>query len=47
MTVTGSRLMAGQPPIMPKYDNWVSCFNDLQARNELKRGSSMFWRYVF
>ncbi|KNC34673.1 hypothetical protein FF38_09124 [Lucilia cuprina] len=44
MTVTGSRLMAGQPPIMPKYNNWVSCFNDLQARNELKRGSSMFWR---
>ncbi|XP_037815185.1 mitochondrial carrier homolog 2 [Lucilia sericata] len=44
MTVTGSRLMAGQPPIMPKYNNWISCFNDLQARNELKRGSSMFWR---
>ncbi|KAM7355641.1 mitochondrial carrier homolog 1 [Cochliomyia hominivorax] len=44
MTVTGSRLMAGQPPIMPIYKNWVSCFNDLQARNELKRGSSMFWR---
>ncbi|XP_065361036.1 mitochondrial carrier homolog 2 [Calliphora vicina] len=44
MTVTGSRLMAGQPPIMPQYNNWVSCFNDLQARNELKRGSSLFWR---
>ncbi|TMW47813.1 hypothetical protein DOY81_007113 [Sarcophaga bullata] len=44
MTVTGSRLKAGQPPIMPLYKNWISCFNDLQARNELKRGSSMFWR---
>ncbi|XP_058974938.1 mitochondrial carrier homolog 2 [Musca domestica] len=44
MAVTGSRLMAGQPPIMPQYSGWLDCFNDLQARNELKRGSSLFWR---
>lgn len=44
--ISGSRLMAGQPPIMPKYRNWVDCWNDLQGRKELKRGSSLFWRYV-
>ncbi|XP_017057813.1 mitochondrial carrier homolog 2 [Drosophila ficusphila] len=43
-TVSGSRLMAGQPPIMPAYKNWVDCWNDLQVRGELKRGSSLFWR---
>ncbi|XP_068141995.1 mitochondrial carrier homolog 2 [Drosophila tropicalis] len=42
--VSGSRLMAGQPPIMPVYENWVDCWNDLQSRSELKRGSSLFWR---
>ncbi|KAH8371072.1 hypothetical protein KR093_006088 [Drosophila rubida] len=42
--VSGSRLMAGRPPIMPKYANWVDCWNDLQTRRELKRGSSLFWR---
>lgn len=44
--VSGSRLMAGQPPIMPSYKHWVDCWNDLQGRKELKRGSSLFWRYV-
>ncbi|SPP84783.1 mitochondrial carrier homolog 2 [Drosophila guanche] len=43
-TVSGSRLMAGQPPIMPAYANWVDCWNDLQARKELKRGGSLIWR---
>ncbi|XP_023167116.1 mitochondrial carrier homolog 2 [Drosophila hydei] len=42
--ISGSRLMAGQPPIMPSYRNWVDCWNDLQGRRELKRGSSLFWR---
>lgn len=42
--VSGSRLMAGQPPIMPAYNNWVDCWNDLQVRGEIKRGSSLFWR---
>ncbi|KAH8234934.1 hypothetical protein KR032_005864 [Drosophila birchii] len=42
--VSGSRLLAGQPPIMPAYKNWVDCWNDLQARGDLKRGSSLFFR---
>ncbi|KAH8415725.1 hypothetical protein KR222_010794 [Zaprionus bogoriensis] len=42
--VSGSRLMAGRPPIMPTYNSWVDCWNDLQSRRELKRGSSLFWR---
>ncbi|XP_054735238.1 mitochondrial carrier homolog 2 [Anastrepha obliqua] len=46
MSVTSSRLMAGRPPVMPKYKNWVDCWNDLQTRGELKRGSSLFWRSV-
>lgn len=46
MVVTGSRLMAGRPPIMPEYHGWRDCWNDLEARGELKRGSSVFWRYV-
>ncbi|XP_039966373.1 mitochondrial carrier homolog 2 [Bactrocera neohumeralis] len=46
MAVTGSRLMAGRPPVMPEYKNWVDCWNDLQARGELKRGTSLFWRSV-
>ncbi|EDV95960.1 mitochondrial carrier homolog 2 [Drosophila grimshawi] len=43
-SISGSRLMAGQPPIMPRYNNWVDCWNDLQSRRELKRGGSLFWR---
>lgn len=46
MVVTGSRLMAGRPPVMPHYDGWTNCWNDLQTRGELKRGSSMIWRYI-
>uniref|UniRef100_D3TP79 Mitochondrial carrier protein n=1 Tax=Glossina morsitans morsitans TaxID=37546 RepID=D3TP79_GLOMM len=44
MTVQGSRLVAGQPPFMPAYKNWMDCFGDLSARGELKRGASMFCR---
>ncbi|XP_075158029.1 mitochondrial carrier homolog 2-like [Haematobia irritans] len=44
MTVSGSRIMAGQPPIMPQYSGWMDCFSDLQARKELNRGGSLFWR---
>ncbi|EDV99061.1 mitochondrial carrier homolog 2 [Drosophila grimshawi] len=43
-SISGARLMAGQPPIMPRYKNWVDCWNDLQSRRVLKRGSSLFWR---
>ncbi|KAL5285217.1 MTCH2.2 family protein [Megaselia abdita] len=44
MTVTGSRLAAGNLPMMPNYNNWRECWNDLQIRDELKRGSSLFFR---
>lgn len=44
MAISGSGLSAGQPPIMPIYKNWSDCWSDLQARGELKRGSSLFWR---
>ncbi|CAD7081906.1 unnamed protein product [Hermetia illucens] len=46
MTVSGSNLSAGKPPFMPVYEGWVDCWNDLQARGELKRGSSLFWRSI-
>lgn len=44
MAVTGSGLAAGQPPNMPVYSNWIDCWHDLKTRQELKRGSSLFWR---
>lgn len=44
MMVTGSRLAAGNEPHMPVYNHWRECWSDLQSRNELKRGSSLFFR---
>lgn len=44
VVVSGSGLTAGKPPIMPEYNSWTDCWNDLQTRGELKRGSSLFWR---
>lgn len=46
MAVTGSRLAAGNLPNMPNYNNWRECWHDLQIRDELKRGSSLFFRTV-
>jgi len=45
MTVTGSGLAAGQPPHMPVYVNWIDCWSHLSRNAQLKRGSSMLWRY--
>ncbi|KAL8578918.1 hypothetical protein ACOMHN_001880 [Nucella lapillus] len=45
MAANGSGLLAASPPRVPRYDNWLDCFNDLQAKSQLKRGASMFWRY--
>jgi len=45
MTVSGSSLAAGQPPYMPVYVNWVDCWSHLSRNAQLKRGSSMLWRY--
>lgn len=44
MMVSGTRLAAGNLPIMSNYNNWRECWNDLQIRDELKRGSSLFFR---
>lgn len=45
MTVTGSSLAAGQPPHMPVYKDWTDCWVHLSKNNQLKRGSSVLWRY--
>lgn len=45
MTVTGSGLMAGSPPYMPLYSSWIDCWGHLSYHNQLKRGSSLLWRY--
>lgn len=47
MIVSGSRLQAGNPPQMPVYYNWSHCWKHLHSINEHKRGSSLFWRFVF
>ena len=45
MVVSRSGLAAGYPPRMPLYTGWVDCIKHLRSRGELKRGSSMFFRY--
>ena len=40
-----SGLMAGYPPNMPLYQNWTDCFRHLKQEKQLKRGSSMLFRY--
>jgi len=45
MTVSGSGLAAGQPPYMPVYVDWTDCWSHLSRNAQLKRGSSMLWRY--
>lgn len=38
-------LVAGRPPNMPIYSNWRDCWSHLSAIGQLKRGSSILWRY--
>lgn len=45
MAINSSGLKASSPPQMPRYESWVDCFSDLNAKGQLKRGSSLFWRY--
>ncbi|ESO86586.1 hypothetical protein LOTGIDRAFT_195024, partial [Lottia gigantea] len=45
MAVNGSGLEASSPPRMPRYESSLDCWNSLRAQNQLKRGSSLFWRY--
>lgn len=45
MAVNDCGLVAGLPPHMPIYRNWIHCWNHLSDHNQLKRGSSLLWRY--
>jgi len=45
MAVSRSGLAAGYPPMMPFYTNWLDCLKRLKAEGQLKRGSSLFFRY--
>lgn len=46
MAVQGSRLKAGNPPMMDHYINWRDCYARLMLQNQHKRGSSLFFRTV-
>ncbi|PSN43983.1 hypothetical protein C0J52_17103 [Blattella germanica] len=45
MAVTNSGLIAGRPPQMPIYTSWTDCWSHLSRTNQLKRGSSLLFRY--
>ena len=45
MAVSRSGLAAGYPPMMPFYTSWWDCLKRLKAEGQLKRGSSLFFRY--
>lgn len=36
----------GRSRLNPKFDSWSECWTYLSERNELKRGSSLFWRRI-
>ncbi|XP_054714268.1 mitochondrial carrier homolog 2-like [Uloborus diversus] len=43
--VNNCGLKAGIPPNMPIYSSWSDCWSHLSAIGQLKRGSSILWRY--
>jgi len=45
MAVNGTGLVAGMSPFVPTYPTWQDCFHDLSAKDQLKRGSKMFFRF--
>ncbi|XP_034947267.1 mitochondrial carrier homolog 2-like [Chelonus insularis] len=45
MAINNSGLEAGMPPNMPIYISWTDCWSHLSSMNQLKRGSSLLWRY--
>ncbi|KAL3196007.1 hypothetical protein MRX96_045429 [Rhipicephalus microplus] len=45
MAVSGSDLEAGRPPNMAVYPSWTECWQHLSRLGQLKRGSSIIWRY--
>lgn len=46
MAVNDCGLIAGLPPHMPIYKNWLYCWSHLSTHDQLKRGSSLLWRYT-
>jgi carrier protein len=42
--ISGSMLVAGQPPKMPQYNSWCGVFKHLYETNGLKKGGSHFFR---
>uniref|UniRef100_T1JBI7 ABC-type glutathione-S-conjugate transporter n=1 Tax=Strigamia maritima TaxID=126957 RepID=T1JBI7_STRMM len=45
MAMNDSGLAAGMPPNMPIFFSWQDCWKSLSSQNQLKRGSSLLWRY--
>jgi len=45
MAVCRSGLVAGYPPRMPLYTGWMDCLSHLRSQGQLKRGSSLIFRY--
>ncbi|KAK0096258.1 hypothetical protein PV326_005972 [Microctonus aethiopoides] len=45
MAVNNCGLAAGSLPQMPIYSSWIDCWQHLSLNNQLKRGSSLLWRY--
>lgn len=45
MMVNGSEMRIAFPPHSPVYTGWTDCWQQLKAHNQLKRGSSILWRY--
>ncbi|KAL4222502.1 Mitochondrial carrier 2 [Mactra antiquata] len=44
MAVSGTDMVAAQPPNMKPYVGWVDCWTHLKWQNQLNRGSKMYWR---
>lgn len=40
-----ARSLAASAYTAPEYVNWIQCWSTLYHRGDLKRGSSLFWRY--
>jgi len=39
-----ARSLAASALIAPEYQDWTQCWQTLRSRNEIKRGSAIFWR---
>lgn len=46
MTVNNSGLVVSRYPYMDTYSSWWACWGSLKSKDQLSRGSSIFFRYV-